>query len=380
MSVRPRLARARTWVLIGAVIVVVGIIGAVISANMRFSAYDRFDPEDPGPDGMRALARILSDQGIDVVVARDVAAAEAALGEGESTLVLPDSPLLSDTQLTSLAAAADSVVVSDVRARSIRLLFDGRIQGYGTAGAVAPDCELPVALRAGDVSVGATFVAPDAVGCYPVDDAFGLLWQQRGDATLAAVDGSVLFTNQHLASDGNAALALGLLGAHDRLVWLVPALSAGSGAPGSTLGELTPPWVTPAIVLLGATTLAAAIWRGRRFGPLVHERLPVTVRAAETTRGLGRLYARGGARDHAAALLRERARERAATALSVPHRADTTAIADAVAAATGIPPARSRALLGDEPVSDDRSLARLAADLRALEARLTPSRPRKEPQ
>lgn len=380
MSVRPRLAHARTWAVIGAVIVVVGIIGAVISANMRFGAYDRYDPEDPGPDGMRALARILSDQGIDVVVTRDVAAAEAALRDGGSTLVLPDSPLLSDTQLTSLATAADSVVVSDPRARSIRLLFDGRVQGYGTAAAVEPECDLPVARRAGAVSVGATFAAPDAVGCYPVDDAFGLLWEQRGDSTLAAVDGSVLFTNEHLASDGNAALALGLLGAHDRLVWLVPALSAGSGTSGATLGELTPPWVTPAMVLLGATALAAAIWRGRRFGPLVRERLPVTVRADETTRGLGRLYARAGARDHAAALLRERARGRAAVALSVPHGADATAIADAVAAATGIPPARSRALLGDEPVPDDRSLARLAADLRALEARLTPSGPRKEPQ
>ncbi|MDY0830386.1 DUF4350 domain-containing protein [Microbacterium sp. BG28] len=380
MSVRPRPARARTWAVIGAAIIVVGIIGAVVSANMRFSAYDRFDPDDPGPDGMRALARILSEQGIDVVVTRDIASAEAALREGESTLVLPDSPLLSDAQLTSLADAADSVVVSDPRARSVRLLFDGRIQGYGTAAAIAADCDLPVARRAGAVSVGATFAAPDAVGCYPVDDAFGLLWEQRGDSTLAAVDGSILFTNEHLASDGNAALALGLLGAHDRLVWLVPALSAGTGATGATLGELTPPWVTPAIVLLGATALAAAIWRGRRFGPLVHERLPVTVRADETTRGLGRLYARAGARDHAAALLRGRARDRAATALSVPHRADAAATADAVAAATGIPPARSRALLGDEPVADDRSLARLAADLRALEARLTPSRPRKESQ
>lgn len=380
MSVRSRLARARTWAVIGAVIVVVGIIGAVISANMRFNAYDRLDPDDPGPDGMRALARILSDQGIDVIVTRDVASAEAALGEGENTLVLPDSPLLSDAQLTALAQHADSVVVSDPRARSIRLLFDGRIQGYGTAAPVAPDCDLPVAQRAGDVSVGATFTAPDAVGCYPIDDAFGLLWQQRGDATRAAVDGSVVFTNEHLASDGNAALALGLLGGHDRLVWLVPALAAGSGTTGATLGELTPPWVTPAIVLLGATALAAAIWRGRRFGPLVRERLPVTVRAGETTRGLGRLYARAGARDHAAALLRERARERAATALSVPRSADIAAVADAVAAATGMPPARSRALLGDEPVPDDRALARLAADLRALEARVTPSRPRKESQ
>lgn len=380
MSVRARLVRARTWAAIGAVIIVVGIVGAVISANMRFSAYDRYDPEDPGPNGMRALARILSDQGIDVIVTRDVAAAEAALREGGSTLALPDSPLLSDTQLTSLAEAAKSVVVSDPRARSIRLLFDGRVEGYGTAAAVAPDCDLPVAQRAGKVSVGATFTAPDAVGCYPVDGAFGLLWEQRGDSTRAAVDGSALFTNEHLASDGNAALALGLLGAGDRLVWLVPAVSAGSGTSGATLGELTPAWVTPAMVLLGATVLAAAIWRGRRFGPLVHERLPVTVRADETTRGLGRLYARAGARDHAATLLRERARKRAATALSVPRGADATAIADAVAAATGIPPARSRALLGDEPVRDDRSLARLAADLRALEARLTPSGPRKEPQ
>lgn len=380
MSARPRLVRARSWAIIGAVIAVVGILGAVISANMRFSAYDRFDPGDPGPDGTRALARILSDQGIDVVVARDATAAAAALRAGDSTLVLPDSPLLSDAQLTSLADAADSVVVADPRARSIRLLFDGQIDGYGTTAVVPPACDVAVARRAGDVSVGATFRAPDAVGCYPVDDGFGLLWQQQGETTHAAVDGSVLFTNEHLASDGNAALALGLLGAHDRVVWLVPALSAGSGAPGATLGELTPPWVTPAMVLLGTTALAAALWRGRRFGPLVRERLPVTVRANETTRGLGRLYARSGARDHAAALLRERTRRRAATALSVPRRADAQAIADAVAAATGMTRDRSRALLGGDPVPDDRALARLAADLLALEAQLSPTRPRKEPR
>lgn len=380
MSVRARLARARTWVVIGAVIVVVGILGAVISANMRFNAYDRFDPEDPGPDGTRALARILSEQGIEVIVARDVTSAQAALREGENTLVLPDSPLLSDAQLTSLADAADSVVVADPRARSIRVLFDGRVEGYGGADPVPPECDVPVARRAGVVRVGATFRAPDAVGCYPVDDTFGMLWQQRGESTRAAVDGSVLFTNENLASDGNAALALGLLGAHDRVVWLVPSLSAGSAAPGATLGELTPPWVTPAMVLLGATALSAALWRGRRFGPLVRERLPVTVRANETTRGLGRLYARAGERDHAAALLRERTRERAATALSVPRHADAHAIADAAAAAAGIPRDRGRALLVDAPVRDDRTLARLAADLRALDAELSLSRPRKEPQ
>ena len=47
-----------------------------------------------------------------------------------------------------------------------------------------------------------------------------------------------------------------------------------------------------------------ALWQARRLGPVVAERLPVVVRAAETVEGRGRLYRARRARDRAAAALR----------------------------------------------------------------------------
>ena len=50
--------------------------------------------------------------------------------------------------------------------------------------------------------------------------------------------------------------------------------------------------------------LVVGVWRGRRLGPIMTEPLPVTVRAAETVEGHGRLYHRLNARDRAANALR----------------------------------------------------------------------------
>ena len=50
--------------------------------------------------------------------------------------------------------------------------------------------------------------------------------------------------------------------------------------------------------------LLVALWKGRRIGPLVAERLPVVVRASETVEGRGRLYRSRRARDRAADALR----------------------------------------------------------------------------
>ncbi len=98
---------------------------------------------------------------------------------------------------------------------------------------------------------------------------------------------------------------MNLLGRHPTLVWYMPGIGDSDLADSNpSLGELTPPWVSPVIVLLLLAGVAAAIWRGRRFGPLVSERLPVTVRAAETTEGRGRLYAHARDALHAADQLR----------------------------------------------------------------------------
>jgi hypothetical protein len=128
------------------------------------------------------------------------------------------------------------------------------------------------------------------------------LIDERDGKFLALVEGASLFTNEYLAQRGNAALGLALLGQTDHVVWYVPSLSDSDleWDPASSLGNLTPDWVTPAILLLLIAGIAAGIWRGRRFGPLVAETLPVTVRASETMHGRAHLTARSGDAEHTA--------------------------------------------------------------------------------
>jgi len=359
------------WAIIVVVLVGVGLVGVVIAGLGQWRTHGPLDPESAGPDGTRALAEILRDRGVGVSVVRDRATAERRAAEPGTTLVLPDDPTLSDDAFSRLAAAADDVVVPDPHARGIRLLFPGaRPAGVGPAAPVAPGCGLPEAERAGSIVPGAVFApAGGAVACYPAEGGHALLVSDADGRRIAAIDGGALFDNAHLAENGNAALAIGLLGRTPSVVWFVPDLADSDLAPGdATLGDVTPPWVTPAIALLLVAVLAAALWRGRRFGPLVAESLPVSVRANETAEGRARLYARSRDAAHAAHALRAGTLARLRTRLGLGAAADAGAVASAAASRTGLPLPRVRALLVDEPPTDDRALLALAEGLDALES------------
>ena len=110
------------------------------------------------------------------------------------------------------------------------------------------------------------------------------------------------FTNDALADDGNAALALNLLGA-------TPSSSGSRRDPRRGAGRRTAAPTCPTCCRRGSASSSPswssrssslALWRGRRLGPLVAEPLPVVVRAAETTEGRARLYRRARARGRAA--------------------------------------------------------------------------------
>ena len=116
------------------------------------------------------------------------------------------------------------------------------------------------------------------------------------------------------------------------------------------------------------TAIAAAFWRGRRFGPLVVENLPVTVRASETTAGRARLYARAGDPVHALDQLRLGARDRIARALGLPAHAQPSEVADAAAARLNVDRADVRSILVDALPRNDHELVRLTVSLRDLEA------------
>ena len=380
--------RAAAWVAIALALLVVGGIGGAVSAANQWAQRGALDPDSTGPAGMRAIAEVLRDHGVDVVVARDRVAASEALEAGQATLVLPDAPALSDGAVADLAAAADDVVLIEPRARTLELLLPGSAPagvapGGTDAASVEPDCEVEDAVRAGAVAPGGLYSAGDgAAACYPAADGFGLLVRSTDGGRVAAVDGRALFTNEHLAENGNAALAANLMGRHPLVVWYMP-------GPGDTdladadpsLGELTPPWVSPVIVLLLVAGVAAGIWRGRRFGPLVAERLPVTVRASETTEGRARLYARAGDPLHAADRLRIGALRRLAALLGLAANAAAPEIADAVAGRTGLDRRAVRGILFDEIPRSDADLIALSTRLRDLEdAARAAVRPERSPR
>ncbi|WP_082569260.1 DUF4350 domain-containing protein [Microbacterium sp. Root180] len=370
-----------TWVAIGVAVLVVGAVGAALAASSQWMERDALDPESAGPSGTRALARILDDHGVEVRIARDHQEVAALLAGDADTLVLPDTPSLTDERLRELVDLASDVVLIEPRSRTLDLLFpNAAMAGSAPSAVVSPACDLGDAERAGGIAPGALFTAPgDVTACYPVDGAHALLTALDGDRRSTAVDGTVLFTNEHLAENGNAALGMNLMGRHPLVVWYQPGLGDTDLADTDfTLGELTPPWVSPVIVLLLVAGVAAGIWRGRRFGPLVAERLPVTVRAAETTEGRARLYAQSRDALHAADQLRIGTLERLARLLGLGAGASAQEITDAAAARAGLDRGAARRTLLDEVPATDADLVDLSQRLRQLEdavhARVRPER------
>nr|WP_243843551.1 DUF4350 domain-containing protein [Microbacterium endophyticum] len=378
-AARSRRGRVIGWIAIVLVLVVTAIIGAAVTANIGWSARGAFDPESPGPNGAQAIAEILKDQGIRVDVVRTYDDALAAVSDDAVTLVLPDSPLLEDDDLRELADSADRVVVPNIGSRGLRVLFPGAESvGYGDFAPVAAACDSDIAARAGAVVVGNEFSVPaSAAGCYPSHGGFGLL---LGDG-ISAIDGTELFTNTYLAENGNASLGLQLLGSLPTVVWYVPSADDQRGNAAPELGDLTPGWVTPAMTLSIIATIAAAVWRGRRFGPLVAERLPVSVRANETTEGRARLYGRARDAGHAADQIRLGALARIRRQLSLGKGATTQEISDAAATRAGMDTQRVRGILFESVPHTDRELVELVSQLDAVEAAVVAaSRPERNSQ
>jgi hypothetical protein len=124
---------------------------------------------------------------------------------------------------------------------------------------------------------------------------------------------------------------------------------------------------TPVMLLLTATAVAAMVWRGRRLGPLVVERMPVVVRASETTEGRARLYERSGQRRHALDQLRIGALGRLARLAGLSSTSSVDEVVDRVASLLQADPRGLRHVLVDADPADDAELVRLSDSLLDLE-------------
>ncbi|NKQ57346.1 DUF4350 domain-containing protein [Amycolatopsis sp. K13G38] len=348
---------ARAPVLIALVILFATVVAVFAKGGGQ---HGELDPASADPNGSRALATLLQQRGVRITTTRTVEETRRALAaDPRSSLLVTDPGLVEPATLAEVRGRAAETVLVAPSAETLDLLLPGAVvTGQTDPGVRSPGCTVAAAVAAGDVMLGGTEY--EARGrdrsCY------GGSLLQAGTTTLLGANTPL--TNSALDQQGDAALAMRLLGRHTTLVWYLPSPSdPGSGVPPRSLLDLLPkPWLFGAIQLAVAAVLFA-LWRLRRLGPVVSEPLPVVVRAAETVEGRARLYRRSGSPAYAAQALREATIARLLPVLGLGAGAEPAAVLNAVTARCGRDAAPL--LYGPAP-EDDASLVRLANELDRL--------------
>jgi hypothetical protein len=363
-------------VLAGLVLVAAILVGLVQSGQV----HGELDPNATDPAGSRALRVLLEQQHVTVlpISSTGEALAPATTGgtePGDAATVLfvaypnelPTAALraMGETPFRVVLVAPDAVALRQVTS------------GIAPAGSTPvrprnPGCAAQPGVLAGLSDLGGrTYREADGAADVCYDGAL-VLGRTLGGGPLVVVGTPAPFTNERLADNGNAALALAALGAGaeplpaTEVRWLrtVP-LTTGAGRAG--LLDVLPPWVPRAQVQLLFAGVLVALWRGRRLGPVVTEPLPVVVRAAETVQGRSRLYRRVRATDRAADALRNGTLARLVPRVGIGVAPSRDAVVASVANRTHRPEPAIGALLYGPPPMDDAALVRLADALDEIE-------------
>ncbi|MFF3496538.1 DUF4350 domain-containing protein [Streptomyces sp. NPDC002795] len=359
------------------------LVAAVAIAVVRSGdQHGALDPRSADQRGSRAVAELLAARGVDTRVVTTTDEARAATGPDTTLLVASPDRLTARQQSRLRATTADSggrTVLVSPGAAAVETLAPGVSDPEPAADQpLAPRCALPEARRAGPANTGGHRYSTTLTGadsCYPSHGSPTLLRlpspTDEGDTVVLGAPDILL--NDRLDEQGNASLALQLLGSRPHLVWYLPSLSDDSAADDAqndrSFVDLIPQgWLWGTLQLFIAAALAA-LWRARRLGPLVQERLPVAIRASETVEGRARLYRKANARDRAATALRISTRTRLAPLIGVPvsqaHSPET--FLPALAHQLPTPARDPHALLFGPPPATDAALIALADHLDALE-------------
>lgn len=384
------LRRARFWLGFAALAVLFVLVALLVRGGNP-AAGPPLGADNAAPAGARALVQVLRQHDVRVVPAGTLREARAAAGSGATVLLFDPAGYLTADRMREVARMGAATVVVTPSFDALTSLAPG-VQPAGraaTSSDLSPDCTLAAARHAGSITApGQAYrVTPGAaangtagagpsqgaaqhstVGCFPTGLGAFALAHVPGAHPVDVLGATNLLSNEGIARAGNAALALNLLGGHHTLVWYLPTLADVPATGPPDLAALTPGWVTPVMLLALATAIAAAIWRGRRFGPLVVERLPVVVRAEETMEGRARLYQRSSARLRALDALRVGAVARLAALAGLPRTAGVHEVADAVASLTGRDRAAVRSILLDAVPHTDAELIAGSDRLADLEA------------
>jgi hypothetical protein len=332
----------------------------------------RWTPSRRGPEGAHALIALLRDHGVTVVVANNVDDAANAARPGTLLLFAQTQRVSTEGLLHRLADAPGDLLLVEPTSQARAALAPGIRSGGASTSNTNPDCALREADQAAAVDFGPSNTFR-AVGDRTVSSCYGgaLVRYRDGDRTVTVVGSTDFLTNGSLLRAGNAALAMNLAGQHPRLVWYAPQHIEGGSSGKGKIFDLIPDNVAWMVVQLWLTVALIALWKGRRIGPLVAEKLPVVVRASETVEGRGRLYRSRRARDRAAQALRSAALQRMLPRLGLGVDTPPPAVILAIAQHGRSDPELLRHILFGPPPATDADLVQLTRALDDVERQVT---------
>ena len=250
--------RARRWRPTGrgmaiAALLLLALVVLMLTTSRR-TGY--LDPAAVDPSGSRAVANVLADQGVQVTDVRTTA--DAAANAQGATVLVTDSTLLTTEMISDVldAGPARLVLIDPLPGSPVldRLAAGTEFADVAGDDAVEPNCRWEPAQRAGSAELpGTRYDArswiPDGLACYdsPESAAVVVIPARAGRPEVVLLGSAHPLTNEGFDAQGNAALALSLLGSRGELVWWRPVASdpalAGQGT--ATITELVPAWVVP---------------------------------------------------------------------------------------------------------------------------------------
>jgi hypothetical protein len=260
-------------VIVVAAVALVALLAAVSRADST-----PLDPRSTTSTGTHALAVLLGQRGVVVDVPGSVGSLTAGANAGD-TVVLAQPGDLADRVLSSLASSSATVVLVDPQSRELRAFaVPATLDNEVGHSVLDPGCSLPAAQVAGSIDYAGDLyeVRAGTTGCYRSGTDAGLVAATRaGGGRTLVIGGGGPLTNAELAHQGDAALALGLLGGSTHLDWVPPGSLGGAVAPSDRRGvfSLLPRGLDWGLVQLAIAVVVLALWRARRLGRPVAEPL-----------------------------------------------------------------------------------------------------------
>lgn len=378
-SIRSKGRATRYWIITGIALVIVALVVIMLRGAGQGSTVS-LSSTDASPGGSKALAQVLRSKGVTVTATAGMSATRDAAnganrGATSTTIFLvDDGGFLSADNLRELEQISSHLIVMTPNFDQLDALAPNIALAGNVKGKLSADCSLEPVQQAGTVSGGGAGYRligsdADAIECFDSgDNVHSLIDVQHAGNRLTVIGTREAFSNESVQLRGNAAFALGLLGEKPNLVWMMPTIADAPAAHGATIAELTPAWVSAVMAMLILCAVAAGFWRGRRFGPLVVESLPVIVRASETMRGRARLYEKSSAQLHALDALRMGTIDRLGSLCGLPLVASVDDVIRDVARVTGRKSELVARILRDELPGNEADLIRLSDSLLELES------------